>query len=197
MKKLPIFFFLVGSFVLWIGLNFEGCSSSPSAPVTVTQVVPTATPVCSSPTSRGVSSTAGLSYGDGVGYIISSPITISTGTTATSISLYVGSGPVTGQIRYAIYGDNGGVPGNLIFETDPQNLAASSWNTASLSNVYLPASGATVYWLSFQGSNGFQGGYGASGAEMYLSYSWGVFPDSMPVGTSSVGANAVYITTCP
>ena len=170
-----------------------GCSSTPAPAAPAAAPAP----LCASPTSRGVASTAGLSYSDPGNEIFTSPITLVTGTTATSISMYVGSGPVTGQVRFAVYGDNGGVPGNLIIETNPQNIVASSWNTANLPNVFLPSSGATVYWLALLGSNTFPGGYNAPGNEMYLVYSWGVFPDSMPVGTANSGANAIYITTCP
>jgi hypothetical protein len=192
------FFLLAGLFILGVGLNFTGCSSAP-APAAPAPSGPA--PLCSSPTNFGLSSTSGLVYAgiQATGYVWSDAITIVNGETATSINLYVGSGPVTGQVRYGIYVDNGNVPGNLVYETTPQNIVANSWNTASLPNIYLPANGSKVYWLAYQSSNGIKNGYlSSAGNANQINWTYGVFPDSPGVGTGyTTYVDALYISACP
>ena len=195
MKKLPIFL-LVGCFALSIGFNFIGCSSTPAPAAPAAAPAP----LCASPTNFGLSSTSGLNYGIApTGSVWSDAITIVNGETVTSINLYVGAGPVTGQVRYGIYVDNGNVPGNLVYETTPQNIAANSWNTASLPNIYLPATGSKVYWLAYQSSNGINSGYHASaGNANGTAWTYGVFPDSPAIGTGyTTYVDALYISACP
>lgn len=198
MKKLLTLFLMVGSFVLWIGLSFEGCSSNPTAagPITITQGVPTATPFCGSPSSQGLT-TAGLGGGAFGQSIETQAVTFASNETATSMSLYIASGPVTGQVRFAIYGDNGSnYPANLVVETNPQNLVSGSWNTVSLPNVYLPAG---VYHLAFLTSNIVSQPYVTSGwLNYYHSYSWGVFPDTFPGSApSDAWGFSFYVSVCP
>jgi hypothetical protein len=180
---------LVALFTLGVSLNFIGCGSTPAPAAPAASSA-----LCASPTNQG--QTAGGAVTGAEGSLETQAVTLAAAEMATSISLYVGSGPVTGQIRFAIYGDNGSTyPANLIVETPPQNLVAASWNTASLPNVYLPAG---IYHLAFNG-NGYKDSYTSSGGtNCYFTYGWAVFPDTFPAAQASdAWVYSLYITTCP
>ncbi|HEY5038890.1 MAG TPA: hypothetical protein VIJ93_07455 [bacterium] len=192
MKKLSLLLIVFFSFS--VGLNFVGCGSSP----TTNPAVPTPTPgpmiLCASPSSQGVTTTV-TGGGTLAGFLVADKVILASNETATTISLYIGSGPVSGQVRFAIYNDNAGSPGNLVIEANPQNVVASSWNSASLSNIFLPAG---TYWLAYQLSNGVPNiGLVAWVAQKYASYSWGTFPDTAPATSNDGYDVSIYITTCP
>ena len=194
------FYLLACLFTLGTSLNFIGCNSAPSpaAPVTLTAPVPTPTPFCASPSFQGLTAFASNSYS--TGYLNTQAVTLASAETATGISVYVGSGPVTGQIRFGIYNNTaGGVfPGNLIIETLPQNLVASSWNSASFPNVYLPAG---IYWLAFNESNNFNIYYNnLGGTNQYITnFGWAAFPVSYPTvpGAWDQYVLSFYLIICP
>jgi uncharacterized protein (DUF2141 family) len=188
MKKIPIF--LIGCFILGIGLNFVGCSSTP-APATPAPAVG----LCASPSSQGLATVGASSSLAAAATIWANAVTLATAETATAISLSF-SAPVSGQVRFAIYNDNAAYPGNLVVETSPQNITASQWNSASLPNVFLPAG---TYWLAFQFSNTSYINYNSSGGLLkFIAHAYGVFPDTFPASGSSAASDAsFYITTCP
>ncbi|HEY5038891.1 MAG TPA: hypothetical protein VIJ93_07460, partial [bacterium] len=105
--------------------------------------------------------------------------------------------PVTGQVRFGIYGDTGATyPGNLIIETTPQNTVASSWNTASLPNVYLPAG---TYWMAFEFSNTtFINSNTSGGTYYWFANGWSVLADTFTGALTSFPKQmSIYLTTCP
>ena len=129
------------------------------------------------------------------------PVTLSAGTTAVGISLYVGTVSGTGQAKVGIYTDSSSVPAALVSSAGPVTLLSNSWNNFTFNN-YL-ATG--VYWLAFQsdnsgGTNPFRSGAGGSRlASRTAVLTWGSpFPSTF--GTSSVvtyNPFSIYLSTCP
>jgi hypothetical protein len=199
-KKISLL--LIVFFVFSVGLNFVGCGSSP----TTNPAVPTPTPgpvvLCGSPSSWGVttaSQPATLTIP--ANSLETQAITLVSGATATAISLYV-AGPVTQQVRFAIYNDNGSnYPNNLVIDTVPQYIT-SGWNSASIPNVYLPAGTYHLVFLySYSGLSAFNGiPHATTGQTNYYQQpaAWGTFPDTFP---AALGSDAwsipFYVSTCP
>ncbi len=186
-------FYLIPA-VLLAGLAalFPACNGAkgPAGPSGASAVP---TPYCSSPNAQGLT-IAGSSSGFTTGVISANAITLATASTAVSLSLNVASGAVSGQMILGIYENNAGAPGNLVVESNPQNIAVG-WNSAELPPTYLPAG---VYWLGENCSNAFNGTYNASGGKGYnAAYSWGVLPPTFPSGSAEIYQMAIYLSTCP
>lgn len=204
MKKLgfPLsFLFLAALLAVGSGLFLSGvgCSSNSSAsgPTTIVETAPTATPVCASPSAQGVTVQEPDSAYLLGGIMAALSVTFTTGETALSISMDVGSQPAT-QARFAIYTDSGSnSPADLIVQTGPVFLTANAWNSFALpAPVYLAAgkywivdlfSGESYVWISATG-----------GDYIGASYPWGQMPTAFPTG-GSTDTNLIseYISTCP
>lgn len=153
-------------------------------------------PLCTSPTASGVT-VAGTVFSTGSGWLIANKITLAAASTAVSISLNIGSGAVTGQVRVGIYNDSGSAPSNLVAQSNPQILVASSWNQVAITDTYLPAG---TYWLVFSLSNGANVTYVTSATNYYYcSYNWGVMPTTFPTGAFNNQSivPSMYLSTCP
>ncbi|HEY5038889.1 MAG TPA: hypothetical protein VIJ93_07450 [bacterium] len=191
MKKLPLF--LIGCFILAVGFNFVGCSSTP-APATPSAPAG----LCANPSSQGFTSIGTINGPLGAGTMYAQSVTLASAETATSISIHFNTVATVGQIRFAIYTDNGSSnPKNLVVETNPQNVAPSSWNSASLPNVYLPAG---IYYMALQVTNNTNVDYNPAGGSLpRVTYAYGVFPDTFPAPPPSPPTSllSLYLITCP
>lgn len=186
--------------LLGVAVFFPACKgdTGPAGPAgsPVTVVYGPPTPVCSSPSSMGTT-VIGADFGDTGGMLTADPVTLTSAETVSSISLYVGSGPVSGQIRFGIYNDSSNKPATLIFQTNPQNIVASSWNSASLSNLYLPAG---TYWMAYVASNAFNGAYALPYPGPYSSgdnTGWTVMPATFSCSFSPYNVDTLFISVCP
>jgi hypothetical protein len=186
---------LLGAALFFPACKGETGPAGPAGdPVTVYYTPATPTPVCSSPSSQGLT-TAGSIFGDSGTWIYACAVTLSGDSTAVSISVNVLSGPVSGQVRMGIYSDISNAPYLLVTQTGPQNIV-SGWNRAAISGVYLPAG---TYWLAFLFSNFTNATYNSgTGSEYSVFYGWGELPATYP-GGASTGAyrDSIYISTCP
>jgi hypothetical protein len=127
-----------------------------------TSAVPT--PYCTNPTSQGLTIVGTNSSYAYSGDIYADQVTLSN-TVGISLSVNVSnSSPVTGQVRLAVYADNGGVPGILVAQTSPQPTVIG-WNAVSLSNIYLPAG---TYWIAHMFSNDTYVTYNTTGGNVHL-----------------------------
>jgi hypothetical protein len=152
------------------------------------------TPYCTNPSSNGLTVAGTISALQFSGDIYADAVTLAN-TVGISLSVNLAAGPVTGQVRMAVYADNGGTPGILVAQTNPQPTVAG-WNTVSLPNVYLPNG---TYWITHMFSNDTLETYNSTGGNVKLvTYGWGQFPTTFPSGASTgTYQDAMYISTCP
>jgi hypothetical protein len=191
MKKW-ILVFLAGSGLLYgCGKNINGNSTTGPKPL------------CSSPSQEGVTTILSSTSSDQAGYLYAQAITLTSSTTAIRLSIAVGQGPVSGQIRMGIYNDNSNYPGNLVVDTIPQNVVANSWINFDLPDIYLPQpSSPTLYWIVHQFSdNTSVPNSGVGSGNWYLtaaSTGWGVLPQAFPGSAGHLAfLQSVYISACP
>jgi hypothetical protein len=195
-------YYSMTSILLGVGLSITACTG-PTGPPGATGAMgssyPTPTPVCSNPSSQGLTAVGVYSFAPLTGILYPCAVTLSNPETATEISILTGSGAVTGQIRFGIYNDNGSnYPGGLVYQTNPQNLVSNSWNQASLPAVFLPAG---TYWLAYELSTTGNSVLGnSSGGDYYaVTNGWAVMPSTFPSGAGGPFAPRFdfFLATCP
>ncbi len=104
-----------------------------------------------------------------------------------SISVHVGAvdTPPRNLFQVALYTDAGGVPGNLIAQTQNGTLAANSWNSLPITATLLPN---TAYWFIYNTNasstrfNDMQYDTVRTNQGFYSSYAFGSWPQTMPQG---------------
>ncbi|HRU38576.1 MAG TPA: hypothetical protein P5511_01765, partial [Candidatus Goldiibacteriota bacterium] len=102
-----------------------------------------------------------------------------------------------GNIRMAVYADNAGEPGNIIFQTG-EITAVTGWNTADINNPVHLEKGR--YWLAVQVSNtgtavDADSSAGLSSRTFAMAYS--AFPGSLPAGNSTTNCFTIKAAYCP
>jgi hypothetical protein len=157
-----------------------GGGNSPAAPVTV---VPQPTPGCGA--EYGYYQNGG-SNSTSNNYFYAVPVTLVAAKTL-SMSLHVSS--ATGNIVLFVYSDNSGAPGTFLDAGTITSPVNSTWNTAALTGVNLPAG---VYWIGWesQNTNYFYSDGAQQGPFFSLAQTFGLPPSTMPAGT--VTSNGFY-----
>jgi hypothetical protein len=157
-------------------------------------------PMCSNPAAKGCTLT-GFNSSNSANKFYATKVILSSATTVISLAYHAASGPITGQIRMAIFSDTGSdTPYRLIAESDPITPAVSSWNTVDIPDVYLNTG---IYWVSvlFSNTNTSSSHTYSSGTGMLYwlaSLPWGKFPETFPGGGSSNSNEiSLYMNTCP
>jgi hypothetical protein len=158
------------------------------------------TPYCTNPTSQGATLTTN-DTSKAPERLRANSVTLTTAANGVSLSIYIGSGPVTGQIRLGLYGDTGSnYPNQLIAEVAPFTPKLSQWNSVAIPNVYLNAG---TYWIAELFSDGAGSNtstYINGGIWIYSNtdYGWSQLPAVFPASyLSGAFASSVYLSTCP
>src|SRR5437867_7230149 len=120
--------------------------------------------------------------------------------TVTSMSAYVG--PVdtapNNQYQFAIYADNGGVPGARIAVSATGTLTGNAWNSLPVSATLQPGSN---YWLLYNSNgrtaalNNMYYSAGGAGAGVYSNAgaSFGTWPSSFGPATKTNAVFSIYL----
>jgi hypothetical protein len=141
-----------GAFTLWGPATFSmyATYTSTEASTPTTTPTPTVTPT-PTPTSTPQQNAAKFGYTTVGQYTDRTPLNnkdscryqATQSGTMTSVSMYIQTG--NAQVRYAVYSDNNGQPGQLLGQTGLVNTAANSWVTAPIS---VPITAGQYYWLT-------------------------------------------------
>jgi hypothetical protein len=185
----------VAAILLGTVLSIAGCKGK-AGPAGAAGTGPTNAPLCAAPAQMGYT-VAGPTTGSAWdGRMYASPVTLADPGTAISITHYVASAAVSGQIRMGIYTDNANQPGNLVAETAPAFMTPSAWNTVNLlSNTYLPAG---TYWVAFVHTYDTGDTYTSTGGNhRFVDIGWSVLPGVFPAASSAGVRFSQYINLCP
>jgi hypothetical protein len=100
--------------------------------------------------------------------------------TLTKIEYYLNDTTPTGNAGLAVYADNSGSPGALLYGSGQITLV-NGWNV--ISGLSLAVTNGTWYWLTYlmQNDNTNRYSVGASNSMAYRAYTWAAFPN--PFGT--------------
>ncbi|XES77684.1 MAG: heparin lyase I family protein [Candidatus Bathyarchaeia archaeon] len=194
-----------GDFTLWGPATFSMYATYTTTGSSTPTATPTPTPT-PSPTSDPQTNTATFGYTTVGQYTDRTPLDnkdscryqASQSGTMTSISMYIQTG--NAQVRYAVYSDNNGQPGQLLGQTDLVNTAANSWVTAPIS---VPITAGQYYWLTVMASSMIYFNYdftsqaiSGNGVDSSMTYSES-YGDFTLWGPATFSMYATYTTTEP
>lgn len=129
---------------------------------------------------------------DWAGYLGASKYTLGEEGQISSISLYLYA--AAGNIRLAIYTDDGGAPDALQCESGIEG-AGVGWNTIDTTTT--PTLSAGTYWLAWQVDNvstNISALDGDANQHAYVTHTWGAFPDPFGSPSYDIYAYSIYAT---
>ncbi len=107
--------------------------------------------------------------------------------TLNKLELLFDTSVASGKVRFGIYADNNGKPGNLLLDAGEATIS-NGW--VSISGLNLPVTQGSYYWLSFIMSAGNGARYQTqqpTNSHYWLSYNYGTLPGVYP--TSGLSTN--------
>jgi hypothetical protein len=106
----------------------------------------------------------------------------------TALDLLVADATPTGKVRFGVYADNDGKPGNLLLSTG-ETRVINGWT--KISGLHLKVSAGAYYWLAFEMQNDntlrYQSGR-ASNSHYWVNRTYGALPAAFP--TSGLSTNS-------
>jgi len=107
--------------------------------------------------------------------------------TLNKLELLFADSTPSGKVRFGVYADNNGKPGNCLLDAGETSVA-NGWT--SISNLSLPVTANTYYWLACDMQSGntarYQNGQAAD-SHYWTNYGYGLMPGTFP--TSGLSTN--------
>jgi hypothetical protein len=109
--------------------------------------------------------------------------------TLNKLGLLISDSSPSGKIRFGVYADNGGKPGNRLLDAGEATVT-NGW--VSVSNLNLAVNSGSYYWLAymFQNTNtaSFQTGQAAN-SHYWVNYNYGTLPTAYPTAGLSTNSS--------
>jgi hypothetical protein len=109
--------------------------------------------------------------------------------TLTKLELLVADSTPVGKVRFGVYADNNGKPGSLLLNAGEATVI-NGW--VALSNLKLPVTSGSYYWLAFGFQSGntarYQSGQAAN-SHFWIKQSYGTMPAAYPTSGLSVNTS--------